>query len=101
MIYGGMKLVHKMVKTIGLDKSINKHLHLLKLNSSYHESDHVLNLHRCVEHKSGQRFMVSHATVQVDSPTMLFLESSLDTFPARHYSEIRLNVRIMVVFTER
>ena len=44
MIYGGIGLVNKMVKRIGLAESINKHLHLLKLNLPYHESDHVLNI---------------------------------------------------------
>jgi len=44
MIYGGIGLVHKMAKRIGLAESINKHLHLLKLNLPYHESDHVLNI---------------------------------------------------------
>ncbi len=44
MIYGGIGLVHKMVKRIGLAESINKHLHLLKLNLPYHEPDHVLNI---------------------------------------------------------
>lgn len=44
MIYGGIGLVHKMVKSIGLDESINKHVNLLKLHLPYHESDHVLNI---------------------------------------------------------
>jgi hypothetical protein len=41
---GGIGLIHKLVKAIGLDESINRRVKLLKLNMPYHESDHVLNI---------------------------------------------------------
>jgi len=44
MSYGGLGAIHNMVKKIGLDKEIDKHLELLKVHLPYHESDHVLNL---------------------------------------------------------
>ena len=39
---GGLTLAHQLVTRLGLDHSINRHLHLLKLHLPYHESDHVL-----------------------------------------------------------
>jgi hypothetical protein len=44
MSYGGMGVIHKMVKQIGLDQEIDDRLELLKVHVPYHESDHVLNL---------------------------------------------------------
>ncbi|MCP5016564.1 MAG: IS1380 family transposase [Ketobacter sp.] len=43
MNYGGIGLIHTMVKQIGLDKELNR-LELLKFHVPYHESDHVLNI---------------------------------------------------------
>ena len=40
---GGIGAVQKFVKKIGLDKTIDENLHLLKFHKPYHESDHVLN----------------------------------------------------------
>jgi hypothetical protein len=42
--YGGIGLVHQLVREIGLAEEINSRLHLLKINLPYRESDHVLNL---------------------------------------------------------
>jgi hypothetical protein len=39
---GGLALAHQLVTRLGFDRSVNKHLHLLKLNLPYFESDHVL-----------------------------------------------------------
>lgn len=39
---GGLVLAHQLVTRVGLDRSINKHLHLLAFHLPYHESDHVL-----------------------------------------------------------
>ena len=39
---GGLALAHQLAMRVGLDRSINKHLHLLKLNLPYFESDHIL-----------------------------------------------------------
>jgi hypothetical protein len=41
---GGIGLIHRLVKHVGLDEAIDKHLHLLKVHLPYHESDHVLNI---------------------------------------------------------
>jgi hypothetical protein len=41
---GGIGLVHKMVRKLGLAEVIDEYLHLLKLHLPYHESDHVLNI---------------------------------------------------------
>ena len=41
---GGIGVLHRLAKRIGLTKAIDQHLHLLKRHLPYHESDHVLNL---------------------------------------------------------
>lgn len=42
--YGGIGMIHRLVKKVGLAESIDESLHLLKRHSPYHESDHVLNI---------------------------------------------------------
>lgn len=42
--YGGIGLVHGLVRDLGLDKEIDDRLHVLKIHLPYHESDHVLNI---------------------------------------------------------
>jgi hypothetical protein len=42
--YGGIGLIHQMVRRLGLADAIDQHLHLFKVHLPYHESDHVLNL---------------------------------------------------------
>ena len=42
--YGGIGLMHKLVREIGLAEEIDQRLHLFKFHLPYHESDHVLNL---------------------------------------------------------
>jgi len=44
MSYGGIGVIHKMVKQLGLDREIDHRLALLQAHVPYHESDHVLNL---------------------------------------------------------
>ena len=44
IVYGGIGALHALVRQLGLDKAINRDLHLLKVHLPYHESDHVLNL---------------------------------------------------------
>jgi hypothetical protein len=39
---GGLALAHQLVTRLGLDRSIDRHLHLLKFHLPYYESDHVL-----------------------------------------------------------
>jgi hypothetical protein len=41
---GGIGLIHKMVKEIGLAEAIDASLQILKVHLPYHESDHVLNI---------------------------------------------------------
>ncbi len=42
--YGGIGLVHQLVRHLGLARAIDQRLHLFKIHLPYHESDHVLNL---------------------------------------------------------
>ncbi len=44
MSYGGIAAVHSLVTKLGLPKTIDATLQLLKTHLPYHESDHVLNL---------------------------------------------------------
>jgi len=44
MSYGGIAAVHRLVTKLGLPKTIDATLQLLKVHLPYHESDHVLNL---------------------------------------------------------
>jgi hypothetical protein len=41
--YGGIGLVHGLVRDLGLAEEIDRRLHVLKIHLPYHESDHVLN----------------------------------------------------------
>ncbi|RPJ83891.1 MAG: IS1380 family transposase, partial [Acidobacteria bacterium] len=41
---GGIGTVHLLVRKLGLDQAIDRHLQLLKIHLPYHESDHVLNI---------------------------------------------------------
>jgi len=42
--HGGMGLVAKLVKALGLAEEVDSSLHLLALHKPYYESDHVLNV---------------------------------------------------------
>ncbi len=42
--YGGIGVLHRLARRIGLIDAIDAKLHLLKVHKPYHESDHVLNL---------------------------------------------------------
>ena len=44
MAQGGIGVIHRLAKRLGLTKAIDQKLHLLKRHIPYHESDHVLNL---------------------------------------------------------
>ncbi len=44
MSYGGIAAIHRLVTKLGLPKTIDATLQLLKVHLPYHESDHVLNL---------------------------------------------------------
>jgi hypothetical protein len=41
---GGIGVLHRLAKKVGLIKALDQELHLLKRHLPYHESDHVLNL---------------------------------------------------------
>ena len=41
---GGIGAMHLLVRKLGLDQAINRHLRVLKIHLPYHESDHVLNI---------------------------------------------------------
>lgn len=41
--YGGIGVVHSLVRELGLAEAIDERLHVLKVHAPYHESDHVLN----------------------------------------------------------
>lgn len=41
--YGGVAVMHQLVRELGLAKAIDDRLQLLKFHKPYHESDHVLN----------------------------------------------------------
>lgn len=42
--FGGLAPIHQLVHKLGLPETINQHLHLLKVNRPYFESDHVLGI---------------------------------------------------------
>ena len=41
---GGIGLMHRLARQVGLIEEIDRRLHLLKVHLPYHESDHVLNI---------------------------------------------------------
>lgn len=44
MPYGGIGVVHQLVRRIGLTEAIDENVRLLAAHRPYHESDHVLNI---------------------------------------------------------
>jgi hypothetical protein len=42
--YGGIGLIHQLVRELRLAEAIDQRLHLFRVHLPYHESDHVLNL---------------------------------------------------------
>jgi Transposase DDE domain group 1 len=41
--YGGIGVITRLVRELGLAEAINKHLHIFKIRLPYFESDHVIN----------------------------------------------------------
>lgn len=41
--YGGVAVIHQLMRELGLAQRIDRHLHILQCHRPYHESDHVLN----------------------------------------------------------
>jgi hypothetical protein len=67
---GGIGVMHRIVKQLGLDRAIDEHLGLLKFHLPYTESDHVLNIAynllaggTCLEHLELRR----HDEVYLDA----------------------------------
>ena len=42
--YGGIGAIQMLVRRLGLDKAINRHLGIFKIRNPYFESDHILNI---------------------------------------------------------
>jgi hypothetical protein len=77
---GGIGLIHRLVKTVGLDDAINRRVALLKLNMPYHESDHVLNIAynvlaggTCLEHlellRNNEAYLDALGARRIPDPT--------------------------------
>jgi len=77
---GGIGLIHKLVKAVGLDEAINRRVKLLKLNMPYHESDHVLNIAynvlaggTCLEHlellRTNEAYLDALGARRIPDPT--------------------------------
>jgi hypothetical protein len=77
---GGIGMIHKLVKAVGLDEAINRRVKLFKLNMPYHESDHVLNIAynvlaggTCLEHlellRTNEAFLDALGARRIPDPT--------------------------------
>jgi hypothetical protein len=77
---GGMAAIHLLVKQLGLEEAIDRHLHLFKLHLPYHESDHVLNIAynllaggSCLEHlellRSDEAYLDALGARRIPDPT--------------------------------
>jgi hypothetical protein len=78
--YGGIGLMHRLVREIGLDEAIDSRLQLLKIHVPYHESDHVLNIAynalcegQCLEdielRRNDETFLDALGTERIPDPT--------------------------------
>lgn len=78
--YGGIGMIHKIARESGLIDAINQHVHLLKLNLPYFESDHVLNIAynamcegRCLEdielRRNDETFLDALGANRIPDPT--------------------------------
>lgn len=77
---GGIGLIHGMVKSLDLDRAINRHMNLLKLHMPYAESDHVLNIAynalaggTCLEHlelrRNDETYLDALGAQRIPDPT--------------------------------
>jgi hypothetical protein len=77
---GGIGAIHRMTRKLGLDRLIDRRLHLLKIHLPYHESDHVLNVAynllaggTCLEHlelrRSDAAYLDALGARRVPDPT--------------------------------
>jgi hypothetical protein len=77
---GGIGLLHRLSRRVGLVDEIDRRLHLLKIHKPYHESDHVLNIAyniacggECLEdlelRRNDEVFMNSLGAQRIPDPT--------------------------------
>ena len=78
--HGGIGAMHLLVRKLGLDQAIDRHLGLLKMHLPYHESDHVLNIAynllaggTCLEHlellRSDEAYLDALGARRIPDPT--------------------------------
>jgi len=78
--HGGIGALHLLVRKLGLKRTIDRSLGLLKMHLPYHESDHVLNIAynllaggRCLEHlellRSDEAYLDALGARRVPDPT--------------------------------
>lgn len=78
--HGGIGLVHRLVREIGLAEAIDRRVEVLKIHLPYHESDHVLNIAynamcegRCLEdielRRNDEVFLDALGTQRIPDPT--------------------------------
>jgi hypothetical protein len=77
---GGIGAMHLLVRKLGLDEAIDRHLQLLKIHLPYHESDHVLSIAynllaggTCLEHlewlRSDEAYLDALGARRIPDPT--------------------------------
>jgi hypothetical protein len=77
---GGIGAMHLLVRKLELDRAIDRHLGLLKINLPYHDSDHVLNIAynllaggTCLEHlellRSDEAYLDALGARRIPDPT--------------------------------
>jgi hypothetical protein len=77
---GGIGAMHLLVRKLGLDQAIDRHLGLLKIHLPYHDSDHVLNIAynllaggTCLEHlellRSDEAYLDALGARRIPDPT--------------------------------
>ena len=106
--YGGVGLMLKLAREVGLVQEIDRRLHLLQRHVPYHESDHVLNLAlnalcdaTCLQdlelRRNDEVFLDALGTQSIPDPTTAgdfcrrFTQESLDDLQAA-INAARLNV---------
>jgi hypothetical protein len=77
---GGIGVIHRMVKQLGLDAMLNRYLHIFKIYLPYSESDHILNIAynllaggTCLEHlelrRNDQAYLDALGAKRIPDPT--------------------------------
>jgi hypothetical protein len=105
---GGIGAMHLLVRKLGLDEAIDRHLQLLKIHLPYHESDHVLSVAynllaggSCLEHlellRSDEGYLDALGARRIPDPTTAgdfcrrFAAGDIDCLQ-EVFNEIRLKV---------